>query len=125
GVAFASVAATPNQAAAAAGLDSLSFGNAAHDAVALSSAAVARQAFDALSGEIHASTRSALLDDSRHLRAAVTGRLRDAFEPGGNAAAGSGDARPIAGTSATVWLRGFGSWGQLDGDGTAAEVDRD
>lgn len=134
-VAFAEAAATPNQAAAASGLDSLSPGNDVYDAVALSTVAAAQEAFDALSGEIHASTRAALLDESRHLREAVTGRARDAFVAGRVSRARSGQTwsdaaqsfgdRPIPGTSARVWAHGFGSWGQLDGDSNTAKVDRD
>jgi outer membrane autotransporter protein len=50
-------------------------------------------AFDALSGEIHASVQSTMIDDSRYVRQAVLGRLRQAPYAGGSstmAALGSG-----------------------------------
>ncbi|MBR0898260.1 autotransporter domain-containing protein, partial [Bradyrhizobium tropiciagri] len=74
-----SVAETPNQIAVAGALDA---SGQQRDplmvAVLNQSAAGARQAFDALSGEVHASTQTAMLDDSRYLRDAVLGRLRQA-----------------------------------------------
>ena len=123
GVAFAAAAETRNQTATAEALDGLPFGNGAHDAVALSTMAEARQAFDALSGEIHASAKGALLDDSRHVREAVTGRVRQALAPG--AQAPEGEARAMAGTSLSAWAQGFGSWGELDGNRNAAQLDRE
>ncbi|HEX7921922.1 MAG TPA: autotransporter-associated beta strand repeat-containing protein [Bradyrhizobium sp.] len=74
---LASVADTPNQIAVAGALDA---SGQQRDplmiAVLNQSAAGARQAFDALSGEVHASAQTAMLDDSRYLRDAVLGRLR-------------------------------------------------
>ncbi|HJW40784.1 MAG TPA: autotransporter domain-containing protein [Rhizomicrobium sp.] len=60
-------------------------------------------AFDATSGEIHASVRSALLESGETLRGAVLARL--------NEAEGAG-----------VWGRLFGTWGGIDGDGNAARL---
>jgi subtilase-type serine protease len=45
-------------------------------------AAAARLAFDQLSGEVHASTASVLTDESRYMRGAVLGRLRQASYTG-------------------------------------------
>jgi outer membrane autotransporter protein len=68
-------------------LDQCSVGNAisaegSHSALYLAlvnqTEAGARQAFDALSGEVHASTASVLVDESRYVRQAVLGRLRQA-----------------------------------------------
>ena len=54
--------------------------NPVHDAVVqLPTAVAARGAFDQLSGEILASARTALIEDSRHVREAVTDRLRAAW----------------------------------------------
>ncbi|MBR0868815.1 autotransporter-associated beta strand repeat-containing protein [Bradyrhizobium tropiciagri] len=75
--ALASVAQTPNQIAVAGALDaSGQLTNPLMVAVLNQGAAGARQAFDALSGEVHASAQTAMLDDSRYLRDAVLGRLR-------------------------------------------------
>ncbi|MGY4407094.1 autotransporter domain-containing protein [Bradyrhizobium sp. USDA 3315] len=89
-----SVATTPNQIAVAGALDA---SGQQRDplmvAVLNQNAAGARQAFDALSGEVHASAQTAMLDDSRYLRDAVLGRLRQASFAGSSgptAALGSG-----------------------------------
>jgi outer membrane autotransporter protein len=74
--AFASIARTPNQRAAATGVESLGSGNAIFDAVLSLDTPNALRAFDLLSGEIHASIQSALLDDSRFVREAILGRLQ-------------------------------------------------
>ncbi len=77
--AFDSTAVTANQANVARALGALPADNPLFQAVLTqTSAAGARQAFDALSGEIHASTRTVMLDDSRFARQAVLGRLRQA-----------------------------------------------
>ena len=104
---FAGVAQTPNQAAAAAGAEALGVGNGLYQTISTLDAAGARNAFDQLSGEIHASSRTVMIEDSRLPREAVLGRLSQGSE-------GSG-----------AWLQGFGNWGSSDGDGNAARVDRD
>lgn len=85
---FPDVAETPNQRAAASALQESSLTSPLVIAVLNQSAAGARQAFDALSGEVHASAQTAMLDDSRYLREAVLGRLRQASF--------TGDAGPMA-----------------------------
>jgi autotransporter-associated beta strand protein len=57
-----------------------------------------------VSGEIHASLRSAMIEDSRMIRDGVLGRL---------AAGGTG-----------VWGHAFADYGELDGDGNAAGLHR-
>ncbi|WP_208430651.1 autotransporter outer membrane beta-barrel domain-containing protein, partial [Methyloligella halotolerans] len=74
-VSFTGIANTPNQRAVAGALNDFSLDNALYLAVLNQTAAGARQAFDALSGEIHASVGGALLDEGRHVRDAVMGRL--------------------------------------------------
>ncbi|WP_187775669.1 autotransporter domain-containing protein [Luteimonas suaedae] len=107
---FASVGQTPNQAATGAGADSLGNGHPVWDAVAVLDEAEARVAFDALSGEIHASTLGALADESRYIRDATNGRLQ-------GAAAGQADARG-------VWAKALGARGRTDGDGNTARLER-
>lgn len=88
--------------------------------------------FDALSGEIHASVKSALIEDSRFIRHAANDRVRAAFGHAGASvgpalAYGSGQA-PLAVSAdhagPVFWSQGFGSWGSTDGDGNAASLDR-
>jgi outer membrane autotransporter protein len=145
---FLSIASTPNQSAAATATEALGFGNAVFNSViALATTDQARAAYDALSGEVHASAAGVLIEDSRYVRNAVLGRLRQApFDSGdgesgdtATAAFGNGGpalayaaelpakAAPFAPTRAstlTFWAQGFGAWGRLGGDGNAATVDR-
>lgn len=75
-VSFDRIAQTPNQQAAAGGAQSLGTGNRIFDTVLMLDGPNARRAFDLLSGEIHASVSGTILEDSRFIRDAVTGRLR-------------------------------------------------
>jgi outer membrane autotransporter protein len=97
---------TRNQRAAGRGLQSVGTG-ALYNAVLALDAPGARAAFDAVSGEIHASLRTALFDDSRFVREAVLHRLERAPESG-----------------LALWAEGFGDWGRSDGDGNAARLER-
>lgn len=85
-VSFRSIARTPNQIAAATGAQQLGPGNPIFDALLVLDSPTARYAFDQLSGEIHASLRGVLLDDSRFVRDGILSRLRQfpgAIGPGG------------------------------------------
>ena len=75
---FTSVADTRNQRAVAGALDQFPTNNALFLAVLNQTADGARQAFDALSGEIHATVAGLLADDSRYVREAILGRLMQA-----------------------------------------------
>lgn len=130
-VGFQNVGLTPNQVATGGGVESLGFGNPLYNAVLNLSVAQARSAFDQLSGEIHASARTALIEDSRFIRNAVNDRIRSAFDAVGAAMGGVVtyvDGKPVAVAAATdrlaVWGQGFGSWGHTDGDGNAARLNR-
>ncbi|MEP7007568.1 MAG: autotransporter domain-containing protein [Sphingomonas bacterium] len=104
---LASAGITPNQKAAAGGADSLPNGNAVKDALLLlPTDAAAQAAFDQLSGEIHPSARTAMVEDSRLVRNAVLDRLGD-------------------GEGGALWGRLFATSGISDGDYNAAELDRD
>ncbi|MER9587011.1 autotransporter outer membrane beta-barrel domain-containing protein [Mesorhizobium sp. M0276] len=130
---FASVGLTPNQIAAGAGAESLGSGNPLFDAIfALPSEAAAQDAFDQLSGEIHASAKGMLLEDSRFIRDAATSRISAAFGDAGSTAAlpvmayGEGGPEMVAADTDrfAVWGQAFGSWGSTDSDGNAAAFDR-
>lgn len=121
--------------------------------VVVQDAAGARQAADALSGEIHATLSGVLLDDSRYVRDAIVARLLQAANarggPGQLALAGMAPVAVadspdpvIAGRMAlgatetaashapryrsplTFWTDGYGVWGSFDGDGNAASANR-
>ncbi|MGY4427217.1 outer membrane autotransporter protein [Bradyrhizobium sp. JR6.1] len=86
---FPDVAQTPNQLAVSNALEASAQTSPLVISILNQNVAGARQAFDALSGELHASTQTAMLDDSRYLRDAVLGRLRQSSfaESGGPMAA--------------------------------------
>ena len=130
---FTSVAASPNQAAVAAALESLPEDNGLVNAVAwLPSDFAARDAFNQLSVDIHASTKTALLEDSRFVREAAIDRLRTASCAPGSAAQAPQQPSQQAGTACVpesrqpaAWSQVFGSWGSIDGNGNAAKLKRD
>ncbi|WP_454890300.1 autotransporter domain-containing protein [Sphingopyxis chilensis] len=106
--ALADAGLTPNQKASAGGADSLPDGDPLKDALLmLPSDAIARDAFDQLSGEIHATARTATIEDSRLPRDAVLDRLADSD--------GSG----------AIWGRAFEGGGVSDGNFNAARGERD
>ncbi|MFD9900920.1 autotransporter domain-containing protein [Mesorhizobium sp. NPDC059025] len=104
---FASVARTPNQKAAAGGIESLGAGNSVYNAIAPLTEDEARHAFDQLSGEVHAATAGMLLDESQLLREAALGRAGTAM--------GEGAQRGF-------WIQGTGLSRSLDNDGNAADA---
>ncbi|HWK94081.1 MAG TPA: autotransporter domain-containing protein [Pseudolabrys sp.] len=128
GTAFGGIGITPNQIAAAGGVESLG-GGAVYTAVLNLSADQARAAFDRLSGEIHASAVSALIEDSRFLRSAANDRVRAAFDSVGAPAMAAmayagGAAVPATSDRLVSWGVAFGSWGRTRSDGNAATLSR-
>ncbi len=127
---FAAIGITPNQIATGAGAESLGFGNPVYNAVLSLSAEQAQYAFDQLSGEIHASAKTALIEDSRFIRDAVNDRLRAAFDGvgvGGTVVTyENGEPRTVAANTNrfAAWGQGFGSWGHTEDDGNAARLNR-
>lgn len=129
---FTDVADTRNQKATAGALESLDGSNPLYDAIVTlpNDDTVIRAAFDALSGEIHASAKSALIEDSHFVRDAVNSRIRSAF---GDVTGsdmpllgyGPDGAQPAAAdsTGLVAWAQAFGAWGSFDGDGNAAGMD--
>ncbi|MCE8019868.1 autotransporter domain-containing protein [Halomonas sp. MCCC 1A11036] len=128
GIDFADVAGTRNQRATAGGIDSLAAGHAVYDVIVThaGSEAELREAYDRLSGELHASTHGALIEDSRLVRQAANDRLRAAD---GAATVpmviGDNPATDPTATPSTAWVRAIGNWGSNAGDGNAASLNRD
>lgn len=105
---FAAVAATANQVAVADAVQSLGIGNAVYEQVLIQSAPMARGSYDALSGEIYATTSAALTNDARLVRDALL-----ASAPGEEVTG----VFPIASAIA--------SWGNVDAAAGAAGADLD
>ena len=131
---FTEPAATPNEAAVGGALDSLPGSNPLSTAVAwLPNDLAARDALNQLSADIHASSKTAALEDSRFVRDAAVDRLRSATCAPGSAASGAAQKPMQAGTGCTTedsqaragWAQVFGSWGRIDSDGNAAKLKRD
>ncbi len=140
-VTFPSVATTPNQQAAAGGIQSLGPGNPLYNIVLTQTASGAQQAFDATSGEPHASVATVGVGSAAFISTAIFDRL---WNMGG---AGQGDAFQMLqnfgstlptvlrcytandATSTTnlssysVWGQAFGSFGHNGGDGNATAID--
>lgn len=136
GTAFSDVGKTGNQKAVGDGIESL--GGLAlsgpvgstdpsvliYDLIISLNEEAARSAFDSLSGEIHSSVKSALIDESRFTRDVISARLRSAagsvtptmpvlaYGPDGTVPA-------EADASSSVWGQAYGSWGHMEGSGTA------
>ncbi|MDR6959366.1 subtilase-type serine protease [Pseudomonas brassicacearum] len=113
---FSSLGLTPNQRSVATAAEQLGAGNGVYEALLLSpSAAVAQQAFQQLSGEIHPAIGTLLINDSRYLREAVGDRLRqDALY----------DANTPTDTPSNAWVKVLGAWGKNDGGGYNANSTR-
>ncbi len=153
GVSFASVGETPNQIATGGAVETLGLGNVIFDTIVSETAEQARTAFDALSGEMHASLSGVLVNQGLYVRDAMLGRLIQAsydsngagqavaLAAGGPttvAALDSGrmalgamshagshaGAVPGYGHGLAFWTHGFGSWGEFDGNGNAATAQR-
>ncbi|MDJ0513734.1 MAG: autotransporter domain-containing protein [Methyloceanibacter sp.] len=136
-----------NQFAVARALGQFPTDNALFGAIfSLTSFAEARAAFDALSGEVHASVAGTLVDDSRYAREAVMGRMMQAGHKGGalgedgpqvahqyddqamrlaNAYDGKSLVEVPQVSPLAFWTQAYGAWGTFDGDGNAATADRD
>lgn len=135
-----SVGTTPNEVAVGTGVDSLPAGNTVQNELTNSASLdAARGALGQLAGEVHASARTVLVDESWLLRAAVNDRLRTAFGAVGAspmatlsygftadlAPAVKGPMpKPPSAERFAVWGQGYGSWGRTGSDGNAASLSR-
>ncbi len=112
GTSFASVAQTSNERAVAVAADALAAGNPVYESLLTSgTAGEARQAFRQLSGQIHADIASALVNDSRYLREALNGRLRQAE--------GLASSSAIKADEGGAWAQLLGAWDHASGDANA------
>ncbi|WP_321342296.1 autotransporter domain-containing protein [uncultured Cohaesibacter sp.] len=141
-ISFAEKVNTSNQRAAATAAEAAGLGNAVFNAAALlpDNAAVLGAAFDSLSGEVHASMQSSLVNGAGMLRTTVSNRLRSLgtdgvapLDPVLGYAAQATSASPTDKVFASkdsgysvnmpeIWGEGFGSWSQKDSSSNAASV---
>lgn len=97
---------TYNQNSTGKGIESLKPGNEVYDRIVSMDRQGALNAFDNLSGEIHASAHSALLTNSRYVRDGVNQRLRNDFPEPGN----------------YLWSHAWGHDGHIKNDGNAERI---
>jgi len=118
---FTAITATPNQFAVAAAVEQLGGGSPLYGAVAMLDNDAANEAFDSLSGEIHASTGSFLMGNSAQLRDAIGQRMRNMETQGSADVTISSKGAPTA-AKTPVWVSSFGSWSDIDGDSNVEGV---
>lgn len=126
---FTDVAQTPNQHAVGGALDQATGSDDMLTAIGwLPDEASARDAFDQLSGEIHASLKTALIEDTRFVREAALSRLR-VDDCGASLSRTTVTTSPDG--ACVDGKRGFDTWGQvygatgsLDTDGNAHRLKR-
>lgn len=152
---FSAVARTANERAVAEVLEALPPDSPLFEAIQFQpTAADAQQAFNALSGEVHATVSSVLANDSHYVRDILMGRLLQAYYArtgsGGGAVAGLAaggptmvaglDGAPMTGlgmgpldapdaalgavSPITFWTQGYGAWADFSGNGNAAGANR-
>ncbi|KGS15834.1 autotransporter domain-containing protein [Pseudomonas tremae] len=109
---FSSLATTGNARAVAQGLDSAGAGNALWRQVVQDDASTAQATFKALSNELHASTQSALIEDSRLVRNALNDRMQQAQ----SAQAFGSSTQTLAGDASrgVVWTQAIGATGKTE-----------
>ena len=121
---FVSAAQTPNQIATALALQSQPIGSPLYDALISQTAPGALSAFNALSGDVHASAIGAAFDDTRLPREAVLDRLAESY--GAPSPSGAKMVKTYGFSTPTqvysAWAQAFDSWGHLGGDGNSATV---
>ncbi len=150
---FTTVAATKKQTKVAGALNGLPAGDPLVSHLLGQSADGARQAFDALSGEVHATVGSTACRDSRFTRDAIFSRLQQAYHARSGEGSGLGNTGTIVAAASShapmmslgmgsgrasaeenapahvsplvFWTQAFGSWGEaVDGSGEAASAGR-
>lgn len=130
--AFVEFGQTPNQISTALGLATPQSGPLYNALMSATDETVFRNALDQLSGEVHPSIRTALMEGSRFIRDGVIGRLRSAFDAPGAApmpVMSYAPGEPMQAPGAppelfSIWGQTYGSWGRFNGDGNAATLNR-
>lgn len=132
-VSFASVAGSTNQRATAEAIDRLPVSSSLVSAIAIGSEEAAAGAFDQLSGEVHGSVTTGLIEQAYTIHSLAADRLRAAssvatvpeasivmaYAPSGSIL----DPVP-SGAGPAVWATPFGARLSSEGDGNAAALDR-
>jgi len=106
-VVFSALGITQNQMNVGAAIQSIGLSsNPMYHSILVGTVGTVRDAFNQLSGELHASVRGVIVDDSRLTRNAIFNRLSENSDRG-------------------VWVSGFDNWGTTDIDDEAAATRHD
>ena len=119
---ISTAATTRNQVATANALQALGVGNPLFDIVVGQSFDGARQAFNALSGEVHASLSTAAFQDFELIRAAILDRLARSEATPATTSADTGATGSALAPS--FWMQAIGDDGHVKSDGNAATLSR-
>ena len=129
---FPTGATTPNQRAVAGALQNMNADSALRQYAATLAMGQTEDAFDSLSGEIHASVSSTLLQGAALVRQTPLAKLRANLQatarPGSPLAAGGASDAPVApgqmpaSGALPAWAEVVGNWQTIDADGNAAQV---
>ncbi len=129
GVDFVYYAQTPNQVNVAVAAQTLGGGNPVFDALMGLSVGAVAPALNQLSGEIYPSVNTVIQQETNYLRDAVGTRLRQSVTPQGNTAlsyaakaAGPATAKLSQDLTPTLWMQGYGGWGNAFGNTNAASI---
>lgn len=114
-VTFPSTATTRNGQAVATATEQLGPGNPVYDAIVIMDRPTAAAAFQQLQADIHASTRTAILDNDRYVRDAVNAHLS------GTTSQASGS-EAVTAEGGSVWTSVWGHWGDHESDGNATAL---
>src|SRR5690606_4990563 len=114
GNSFEGAGTTPNQMAVGGAIDTLPLGNSLFDQLAVLDTTTAVNALQSMTGEFHASTKSALVEQSSTIQGSINDRFAQAFAGGGTVAPlGYADDGVVGGlgvpakTGPGVWVQGF------------------
>ena len=129
GIDFVAYAQTPNQAGAAVAAQALGAGNPVFDAIVSLPNGTVAPALDQLTGEIYPSISTVIQQEAVYLREAVGARLRQSVTPGAGTAlseaaqaAGPANTRLSRDLTPTLWMQGYGGWGNSYGTTNAATI---
>ena len=129
GDSFCDFAGTANQRTVACnGLDGLPISGELPQAVlALTTTEEARAAYDALSGEVHASLKGALMDSGQWTTTAISSRMTARFgDPDAQTSTSAfGNLTSLADGSSGFWTTGYGARGETDATSDTARMDTD
>ncbi len=129
GIDFVEYAQTPNQANVAVAAQALGAASPVFEAIFGLAANEVPAAFNQLTGEIYPSINTVIQQESTYLRDAVGARLRQSVTPQGASAlsyaaqaAGPANTKLSQDLTPTLWMQGYGGWGNAFGNTNAASI---